>query len=265
MFSICVMHIKFVSIHFICLHYTVNLTRNHFLFPSFLFIYSVLCKGQVTTKYYRFLTKGGGWVWIQSYATMVNNTRSSRPHCIVSINFVIRFVFIVLKNKQSIECRSCFSEKEGKELILNEIQNEVKASPTTATVSMSAAICRANTRSTRSNNFSNTNPTDVISDNVDYMASAAAAALTTSQVNECGYGHFDGVNSTGEAFHNQSYQNLSSPYGYFYCNTDSNALRSYSSNSNSSSSDSSQLQANSSFISTYNEFAIDNTNAFSDY
>lgn len=49
----------------------------------------VLVKGQVTTKYYRFLAKQGGWVWVQSYATIVHNSRSSRPHCIVSVNYVL--------------------------------------------------------------------------------------------------------------------------------------------------------------------------------
>ncbi|KAI2660149.1 hypothetical protein H4Q32_025861 [Labeo rohita] len=38
----------------------------------------------VTTKYYRMLAKHGGWVWVQSCATIVHNSRSSRPHCIVS-------------------------------------------------------------------------------------------------------------------------------------------------------------------------------------
>lgn len=51
--------------------------------------FSVLVKGQVTTKYYRFLAKQGGWVWVQSYATIVHNSRSSRPHCIVSVNYVL--------------------------------------------------------------------------------------------------------------------------------------------------------------------------------
>ena len=51
---------------------------------------AVLLKGQVTTKYYRFLAKDGGWVWMQSYATIVHNSRSSRPHCIVSVNYVLR-------------------------------------------------------------------------------------------------------------------------------------------------------------------------------
>ncbi|XP_039310061.1 single-minded homolog 2 isoform X2 [Solenopsis invicta] len=49
----------------------------------------LLRKGQVTTRYYRFLTKSGGWVWMQSYVTIVHNSRSSRPHCIVSVNYVL--------------------------------------------------------------------------------------------------------------------------------------------------------------------------------
>ncbi|KAG8429431.1 hypothetical protein GDO86_002712 [Hymenochirus boettgeri] len=49
----------------------------------------LLVKGQVTTKYYRLLSKNGGWVWVQSYATIVHNSRSSRPHCIVSVNYVL--------------------------------------------------------------------------------------------------------------------------------------------------------------------------------
>lgn len=52
-------------------------------------IVAVLVKGQVTTKYYRMLSKHGGWVWVQSYATIVHNSRSSRPHCIVSVNYVL--------------------------------------------------------------------------------------------------------------------------------------------------------------------------------
>lgn len=55
----------------------------------FCILFTVLVKGQVTTKYYRLLSKHGGWVWVQSYATIVHNSRSSRPHCIVSVNYVL--------------------------------------------------------------------------------------------------------------------------------------------------------------------------------
>ena len=61
---------------------------------------TVLSKGQSSSKYYRFMTKNGGWVWIQSYLTIVHNSRSSRPHCIVSVNYVL-------------------SEKQEHDLILN--------------------------------------------------------------------------------------------------------------------------------------------------
>lgn len=65
----------------------------------------------MTTKYYRFMTKSGGWTWVQSYATVVHNTRSSRPHCIVSVNYVL-------------------SSKEAKDLLLNELQGNIaKAEP----------------------------------------------------------------------------------------------------------------------------------------
>ncbi|XP_037954940.1 protein single-minded-like [Teleopsis dalmanni] len=82
----------------------------------------LMYKGQVTTKYYRFLTKGGGWVWVQSYATVVHNTRSSRPHCIVSVNYVL-------------------SEQEAKDLLLNEIQTGiVKTEPITPTASITPTL-----------------------------------------------------------------------------------------------------------------------------
>lgn len=87
-------------------------------------------KGQVTTKYYRFLTKGGGWTWIQSYATVVHNTRSSRPHCIVSVNYVL-------------------SQKEVKELQLNEVQGNVprssEVSSTPVTVNSNRTQANAST------------------------------------------------------------------------------------------------------------------------
>ncbi|KAF0310379.1 Single-minded 1-A [Amphibalanus amphitrite] len=50
---------------------------------------TLLYKGQSRTRYYRLLTRTGGWVWLQSYSTIVHNSRSSRPHCIVTINHVL--------------------------------------------------------------------------------------------------------------------------------------------------------------------------------
>uniref|UniRef100_A0A8C6UG01 Single-minded n=1 Tax=Neogobius melanostomus TaxID=47308 RepID=A0A8C6UG01_9GOBI len=51
----------------------------------------LLLKGQVTTKYYRLLSRGGGWVWAQSSATIIQS-RASRSHCVVSVQHVLRSV-----------------------------------------------------------------------------------------------------------------------------------------------------------------------------
>lgn len=49
----------------------------------------MLKKQQVTTKYYRFLSKYGGVVWMQSYATVVNNPNNLCPPFIASVNYVL--------------------------------------------------------------------------------------------------------------------------------------------------------------------------------
>ncbi|XP_026481515.1 single-minded homolog 1-like [Ctenocephalides felis] len=78
--------------------------------------HTLLCKGQVTTKYYRFPIKTGGWVWMQSYATIVHNSRSSRPLCVVSVNYVL-------------------SGQEAKDLILSTEQGPARSVTEPAAVS----------------------------------------------------------------------------------------------------------------------------------
>ena len=94
---------------------------------------AVLVKGQVTTKYYRFLAKHGGWVWVQSYTTIVHNSRSSRPHCIVSVNYVLTWVstfplWVSMTSSTSTDrysaCLFAHSDIECKELQLSEDQSQ---------------------------------------------------------------------------------------------------------------------------------------------
>lgn len=50
----------------------------------------VFTKGQVTTGQYRMLAKRGGYVWVETQATVIYNTKNSQPQCIVCVNFVVR-------------------------------------------------------------------------------------------------------------------------------------------------------------------------------
>ncbi|XP_077486107.1 bHLH transcription factor single-minded isoform X2 [Amblyomma americanum] len=92
--------------------------------------HTLLLKGQVTTKYYRFLSKEGGWVWMQSYATIVHNSRSSRPHCIVSVNYVI-------------------SEPQAQDIQLQVHQTRTKTSPCTSYANTDVVPTSAPTSNTK--------------------------------------------------------------------------------------------------------------------
>uniref|UniRef100_A0A8C8J5Y2 Uncharacterized protein n=1 Tax=Oncorhynchus tshawytscha TaxID=74940 RepID=A0A8C8J5Y2_ONCTS len=101
----------------------------------------LLVKGQVTTKYYRFLAKQGGWVWVQSYATIVHNSRSSRPHCIVSVNYVLtdtEYKGIQLSLDQMTPSKPAFSytsppsttdERKGTKPCVTHTKAKVRVSP----------------------------------------------------------------------------------------------------------------------------------------
>lgn len=46
-------------------------------------------KGQVETNRYRFLSKGGGYVWIVTQATILNDHKGLKPESVMCINYVI--------------------------------------------------------------------------------------------------------------------------------------------------------------------------------
>ncbi|NWR93463.1 SIM2 protein, partial [Furnarius figulus] len=96
----------------------------------------LLVKGQVTTKYYRLLSKHGGWVWVQSYATIVHNSRSSRPHCIVSVNYVLTDIEYkelqlsldqVTISKSQFSCRNAVPTSQETRKIVKPKSNKMKA------------------------------------------------------------------------------------------------------------------------------------------
>ena len=55
------------------------------------FILSVLTKGQVLTDYYRLMNKHGGYVWIQTCATVICNPKNAEDQNIIAINYVLRY------------------------------------------------------------------------------------------------------------------------------------------------------------------------------
>ena len=60
------------------------------------FAMSVLSKGQASTGLYRFLTKHGGYVWMETSAALTGDDNSDRrDRCVVCVNYVVRFADLV--------------------------------------------------------------------------------------------------------------------------------------------------------------------------
>lgn len=52
----------------------------------------VLSKGQVSTSHYRFLANCGGFVWAETQATILYNSKTSQPEAVVCLNFILRYL-----------------------------------------------------------------------------------------------------------------------------------------------------------------------------
>ncbi|KAM9469675.1 hypoxia inducible factor 1 subunit alpha, like isoform 2-T2 [Clarias gariepinus] len=55
-------------------------------------LHVLLSKGQVCTSRYRFLAKNGGFVWTETQATVLYNSKTSQPEAVVCLNFILSAV-----------------------------------------------------------------------------------------------------------------------------------------------------------------------------
>ncbi|KAL7401275.1 hypothetical protein ABVT39_025773 [Epinephelus coioides] len=55
-------------------------------------LHTLLSKGQVSTRHYRFLANSGGFVWAETQATVLYSSKMSKPEAVVCLNFVLSAV-----------------------------------------------------------------------------------------------------------------------------------------------------------------------------
>uniref|UniRef100_A0A8C8VEX1 Hypoxia-inducible factor 3-alpha n=1 Tax=Pelusios castaneus TaxID=367368 RepID=A0A8C8VEX1_9SAUR len=52
-------------------------------------VHTLLSKGQAVMGQYRFLAKSGGYLWAQTQATIISNSKNSQPESVVCVHFVL--------------------------------------------------------------------------------------------------------------------------------------------------------------------------------
>ncbi|XP_053177174.1 hypoxia inducible factor 1 subunit alpha, like isoform X2 [Scomber japonicus] len=55
-------------------------------------LHTLLSKGQVSTRHYRFLANSGGFVWAETQATVLYSSKTSQPEAVVCLNFILSAV-----------------------------------------------------------------------------------------------------------------------------------------------------------------------------
>lgn len=84
-----------------------HLTKTH---------HNLFAKGQATTGQYRMLAKKGGYVWVETQATVIYSPKNNQPQCIVCVNYVLSGIVegdVVLSLQQT---KTEDVEKESKEV-----------------------------------------------------------------------------------------------------------------------------------------------------
>ncbi|XP_077587805.1 hypoxia inducible factor 1 subunit alpha a isoform X2 [Stigmatopora nigra] len=88
-----------------------HLTKTH---------HNLFAKGQVITGQYRMLAKRGGFVWVETQATVIYNNKNSQPQCVVCVNFVLSGI-------QEEEVILSLEQTEGAKPVKDEQQDEETA------------------------------------------------------------------------------------------------------------------------------------------
>uniref|UniRef100_A0A8C3G581 Hypoxia-inducible factor 1-alpha n=1 Tax=Cyclopterus lumpus TaxID=8103 RepID=A0A8C3G581_CYCLU len=86
-----------------------HLTKTH---------HNLFAKGQVSTGQYRMLAKRGGFVWVETQATVIYNNKNSQPQCVVCVNFVLSGIQeekLILSLEQIEDVKSVKEEEQQRE------------------------------------------------------------------------------------------------------------------------------------------------------
>uniref|UniRef100_A0A7N5ZRJ5 Hypoxia-inducible factor 1-alpha n=1 Tax=Anabas testudineus TaxID=64144 RepID=A0A7N5ZRJ5_ANATE len=96
-----------------------HLTKTH---------HNLFAKGQVSTGQYRMLAKKGGFVWVETQATVIYNNKNSQPQCVVCVNFVLSGIQeekLVLSLEQTVDVKQVKEDLHEENAVVESTQPDV--------------------------------------------------------------------------------------------------------------------------------------------
>ncbi|KZC11045.1 Circadian locomoter output cycles protein kaput, partial [Dufourea novaeangliae] len=86
---------------------------------------SLMQKGEGTSCYYRFLTKGQQWIWLQTRFYITYNQWNSKPEFIVCTHYVVSYIDVIKELRKESES---FAKDQSQDLLMTVKQQQVTTS-----------------------------------------------------------------------------------------------------------------------------------------
>ncbi|XP_050711494.1 protein similar-like isoform X5 [Eriocheir sinensis] len=95
---------------------------------------NLLNKGQVETSRYRFLARGGGYIWLVTQATLIHGPRENKPQYVVCLNYVVSGVESKdeILSEFQLMCSSSSSSNNNSDTNNNDNEREIASTSSTA-------------------------------------------------------------------------------------------------------------------------------------
>lgn len=84
--------------------------------------FAVMQKGEGTSCYYRFLTKGQQWIWLQTRFYITYNQWNSKPEFIVCTHYVVSYIDVIKELRKESES---FSKDQAQDTLMPVKQQQV--------------------------------------------------------------------------------------------------------------------------------------------
>ena len=87
-------------------------------------MFAVMQKGEGTSCYYRFLTKGQQWIWLQTRFYITYNQWNSKPEFIVCTHYVVSYIDVIKELRKESES---FNKEQSQDVLMPVKQQQVNS------------------------------------------------------------------------------------------------------------------------------------------
>ncbi|XP_076650240.1 circadian locomoter output cycles kaput protein Clock [Halictus rubicundus] len=149
---------------------------------------SLMQKGEGTSCYYRFLTKGQQWIWLQTRFYITYNQWNSKPEFIVCTHYVVSYIDVIKELRKESEA---FGKDQNEDVVMTVKQQQV-------TTSCSIPSTQWPSKSSKSSKSvaSNTRPRHQIDGSESSSMSASMQSSPHSQITHASRSKCTSVNSS---------------------------------------------------------------------